>query len=184
MNNFKLEAPWYTYQKKVKAMFDRDPDINVGEVYQRENGKDYGFDVDVRNHEKYLALDRVLNRVKIFGNVTLFIALYDEENTLTDEAVAVYKTIFKGNPIVRKIEDVVDPTGTHHGYVVFNPEVIQFYDDDLSDYRRNWTGLAQNIARELFDDAAHGVCFCTADVRENAGEEDSDDAEEPSELME
>lgn len=184
MNMFKLEAPWYNYQKKVKAMFDRDPDITVGDIYQKENGKDFGFDVEVRNHEKYLALDRVLNRVKIFGNVALFITLFDEENSLEDEAIAVYKAIFKDNPIVRSIEDVVDVTGTHHGYVVFEPEIIQFYDDDLSDYHRNWTGLAQNIARELFDDAAHGVYFCTADIRENEEDEGSDDAEEPSEPME
>ena len=180
---YKLEAPWYTYQKKVKAKFDRDPDITVGEIYQKENGKDYGFDVEVRNHEKYLALDRVLNRMKIFGNIALFITLYDEENTLEDEAITVYKTIFKGNPIVRKVDDVIDATGTHHGYVVFEPEIIQFYDDDLSDYHRNWSGLAQNIARELFDDAAHGVYFCTADIRENA-DEDPADAEEPTEPLE
>jgi hypothetical protein len=184
MSNYKLEAPWYTYQKKVKAMFDRDPDISVGEVYQRENGKDYGFDIEVYNHVKYLALDRVLNRMKVFGSVALFINLFDDENDQEDDAIAIYKTIFEGNPIVHSIEDMVDAAGTHHGYVVFEPEIIQFYDDDLSDYRRNWTGLAQNIARELFDDAAHSICFCTADIRENEEGEDPTDTEEPSELME
>ena len=78
---------------------------------------------------------------------------------------------------------MIDVTGTHNGYVVFEPEIIQFYDDNLSDYHRNWSGLAQNIARELFDDAAHGVYFCTADIRENAEKEDSTDAEEPCDTM-
>jgi len=180
MENLKLSPPWYTYQKMTKALFERDPDITVGEIYKHSNGTDYAFDIEVRNHEKYLALDRVLNRVKLFGNVGLFITLYDEENSLGDEAINVYRAIFDGNPIVRSVEDEVDFTGTHNGYVVFEPEIIQFFNDDLSDYHRNWTGLAQNIARELFDDAAHGIRFCTADVRENA----TDGPEEPSEPLE
>jgi hypothetical protein len=30
MKRLILEAPWYTYQKKVKALFERDPAIHVG----------------------------------------------------------------------------------------------------------------------------------------------------------
>lgn len=193
MSVVRVEAPWYNYQKKVAAMFSRDPEIEVGEVYQQENGVDYGMDVVVRSREKYLALDRVLNRVMLFGSIALYIKLYDAENTLEDAAIEVYRAIFKGNPVVRGIEDMVDEAGVHHGYVVFEPEIVQFYDDNLSDYRGNWTGLAQGIAREMFDDAAHGVQFCTADIRESmagalcrkaAGEADPDDAEEPCEPLE
>ena len=52
MVNFKLEAPWYTYQKKVKALFEQDPDIIVGNVNELTDGKtNYAFDIEVRNHE-------------------------------------------------------------------------------------------------------------------------------------
>ena len=162
--NFKLQAPWYVYQKKVKALFRADPQITVGELYQNDNGKDYVFDVEVRNHEKYLALDRVLNRIKLFGNIALTINLFDEENADGDDAVNLYRTIFKNNPIVESVEDAIDPAGVHHGYVVFRPEVIQFYADDLRDLHGNWSGLAQNIAREVFDETAHGINFCTGEV--------------------
>lgn len=178
----KLEAPWHTYQKMVKALFERDPDIIVGDIYQWDNGKDYGFDVEVRNHEKYLALDRVLNRMKIFGNIALYITLFDEENDLGDEAVNVYRTVFKGNPIVDDVKDIVDQAGAHHGFVVFKPEIIQFFDDDLTDYCGNWSGLAQYIAREVFDDVAHGVFFCTKNIR--MPEAGGDEAEEPVEPLE
>jgi len=163
---YKLEAPWYTYQKKVKAIFEHDPEITVGEIVQNENGTGLVFGIEVRNHEKYLALDRVLRRKQTFGNITLTIDLYDEENEEEeeDEAISLYRTIFKGNPIVEDVADIVDPAGIHHGYVVFRPEVIQFQTDDLTDIFGNWSGLAQNIAREIFDDVAHGLNFCTGKV--------------------
>ena len=175
MMNLKLEAPWYTYQKKVKALFERDPEIKVRDIVLPEDGRaDYLFDIEVRNHEKFLALDRVFPKCVQFGNVTLAINLYDEENSAgADDVLALYETIFKGNPIVKDVRMVVDQTGTKHGFVRFQPEVIQFFDDDLYDYEGNWSGLAQDIAREVFVDETRGIHFCTATVKEaenSAGE--------------
>ena len=168
MKYLRLEAPWYTYQKKVKALFERDPAINVGEIIEPEKGEaDFVFDIEVLDHDKFQALDRVLPKCVQFGNVILAINLYDEENGTAD-ATELYKTIFKGNPIVKDVILAQDYTGTQHGFVLFQPEVIQFYDDDLNDYNGNWSGLAQDIAREVFCDAtAHGILFCTAPVDEN-----------------
>lgn len=153
-------APWYIYQKQVKALFEHDPQIIVGEVYQQENGKDYAFDIEVRSHDKYLALERVLSRFKLFGNVALTVNLFDEENSAGDTVIDVCRVLFDGNPIVESVEDIVDLAGAHHGFVVFRPEVIQFYSDDLRDINGNTTTLAQDIAREVFSDT-EGVNFCT-----------------------
>lgn len=166
MEKLNLSAPWYTYQKKIKALFERDPDIAVGELYPAEGGYDYAFDVLVSNRQKYMALDRVLNRTKMFGSFALLVNLQDADQD-SDDAIELYKAIFDGNPIVRDIREAVDAAGVHHGFVRFQPEVIQFYNDDLSDYDRNWNGLAQDIAREAFDNVAHGISFCTASLREN-----------------
>jgi len=168
MLKLKLEAPWYTFQKKVKALFERDPDISVGEIVESEDGKvDFLFDIEVRNHEKFLALDRVFPKVKTFGNVTLGIILYDEENANgTEDRVELYRTIFEGNPIVKDIREAMDHAGTRHGFVRFQPEVVQFFDDDISDFNGNWSGLAQDIAREVFEDEIAGIHFCTAALNE------------------
>ena len=166
MLNLKLEAPWFTYQKKVKALLGQDPDIIVGEVNELTDGKtDYAFDIEVRNHEKFVALDRVMPEVVEFGNVTLGITLYDEENSVsTEDGIEIFTTIFKGNPLVEDVKDVVDFTGARHGFVVFKPQVVQFFDDDISDFNGNWSGLAQDIAREVFGAEMRGVHFCTAAV--------------------
>ena len=173
MVNFKLEAPWYTYQKKVKALFEQDPDIIVEEIRELSEGKtDYAFDIEVRDHEKFVALDRVMPEVVEFGNVTLGITLYDEENSnVVDSGIEIFATIFKDNPLVEEIVDAEDFTGTHHGFVAFKPQIVQFFDDDISDYNGNWSGLAQDIAREIFGSEMRGVHFCTAPVEDEEAED-------------
>ena len=161
--NTRLTPPWYIYQKQVKALCEHDPQIIVGEIYQQENGKDYAFDIEVRSHEKFLALDRMLIRFRLFGNVALTINLFDEENADEGAPIDICRALFDGNPIVESIEDIVDLAGTHHGFVVFAPKVVQYYADDLRDINGNETTLAQDIAREMFKDL-DGVNYCTGQV--------------------
>lgn len=165
MVSIKLEAPWESWRKKANALFGRDPDIIVGEVYELDGeNAHYGVDIEVRNHEKFVALDRVLPSVKEFGNIKLAITLFDEENSAINPDVTLYETIFKGNPILDRVEDTVDHAGTHIGYCIFKPEVLDFFDDDTSSYNGKWHGLAQDIAKEVFDNDFRGVYFCTADA--------------------
>lgn len=166
MLNLAIEAPWQTFCKQLKALFERDADIEVSDIYEPENGMDtdYAVAVMVRKHDKFLALDRLLPRIKEFGNVTLGIDLYDEENNEVDTA-GLLKTLFDGNPIVDSIRTRTDPAGVDWSYVLFKPEVIQFFDDDLGDYNGLWSGLAEDIAREVFAENGRGVYFCTAAMK-------------------
>ena len=166
MVNLKLEAPWNTYRKKLAALFDGDHDIIVGDIIEPDDEcVDYQLDIDVGNHEKFIALDRVMPKTVRFGCVTLGICLYDEENSdKTTDALKLYETIFKGNPNVKEVILTQDHVGSSHGYVMFKPEVIQFFDDDIYDLHGNWTGLAQDIAREVFVDETRGIHFCTAPI--------------------
>lgn len=165
MQKFVLEAPWETWCKELKALFEEDEDISVSDVYTPENGMDadYVVAVQVRKHEKFLALDRLLPRVKCFGNVTLGIDLYDEENAEVNVG-ALFATLFEGNPKFDAVRVRTDPTNTDWVYVMFQPKVIQFHDDDISDYNGNWTGLAEEIARDVFAENGRGVFFCTSPV--------------------
>ena len=163
MIKLRLEAPWYTYQKKLAALFEQDPDVTVADIYEGDDDDaDFVIDIEVSNHEKFVALDRVMPSYKTFGNVTVEINLYDEENLSANSEVELYKTIFKDNPIVQDITCLIDNVGVCHPYVCFKPEVIQFFDDDLTDVNGNYTGLAEDIAREVFEDNMRGINFCTA----------------------
>lgn len=167
MMKFSIEAPWYTHQKKIKALFENDQDITVGDIYEVDNDDvDYAFDIEVKNHDKFMALGNVIHGIKEFGNVRLAIVLYDEENRDIHPGADLFKTIFDGNKIVKDIKSTTDPAGVEHVFVCFQPEVVQFFDDDLTDYNGNFNGLAEDIARDVFDED-WSVNFCTADIREN-----------------
>ena len=170
MRKINISAPWVTYHKKVKALFEGDPDITVGELFEPEDDStNYGFDLEIRSHKKFEALNQLLPKVKTFGNVTLGIFLYDEENlAASKDSIALFKAVFEGNPLVKAFHIETDHTGTPRAFVIFHPQVIQFFNDDTSDYNGNWSGLAQDIAREVFADEFSGVYFCTAAVTEAA----------------
>lgn len=165
-----LEAPWYTFRKMVNALFERDASIVVGDIYEAKDGEpfDYAFDIEVTDHEKAMALERMMPSIKTFGAVTLAIFIFDEENNELQNGTEVFEKIFKDNPIVKDYKNVTDRAGVLHSFVRFKPEVIQFFDDDMTDYNGNWSGLAEDIAREVFCLTSGGLNFCTAAVEEDA----------------
>lgn len=155
-----LEAPWQTFHKEVMALFAGDPDIEVGDIYE-DDKTDYAFDITVRKHDKYMAMARLIPGVKTFGNVSLGIVMYDLENEECNGASA-FQTLFRGNKCFDSVQTREDPTGCAWDYVLFAPEVVQFFDDDMTDYNGNWTGLMEDIARDVFEGNDRGVFFCTA----------------------
>ena len=151
--NLSLQSPWVTYENYVRAILDPDPDIEVGHIDESIN--DNGLrklDVVVNKHEKAEALKSVLIRNISFGNVTLIINIIDTEiNEDQEELVEKYKKLFVNNPIVKKIETVKDHANVDHSFICFDPVVVQFYNDDLTDLYGNYNGLFEDIARNIFN---------------------------------
>ena len=165
MNKVTLSPPWITYRHKINTLFDLDPAIEVGEVQVTNN--EYSLTISVSDHEKFIAMLAAMPSSVDFGNVKLIIRVVDA-TTKDDPYRQIYETLFKGNPRVKDIKDVVDFAGTPHTFIRFQPEVLQFFHDDISDFNGNWSGLAQDIARELFTAGGVTMHFCTADLRENS----------------
>lgn len=164
MNELSLSAPWETYQRKLKAFF-ADTDIEVCSPVRDDTTGEVCINVLCSNVEKYTALACFLKPKVTFGNVDVNVKVTAGETVLND-AVAMYKKLFNGNLNFRDIKNVDAPgPGAGWTYVRFWPDVIQFFDDDLSDFNRNWNGLAEDIAREIFIE--NGVQFCTAPKEEN-----------------
>lgn len=154
--NVKLSPPWYTYYHKIDAMFGSDPDIQIK------------FDEDtmtlklfVDNQAKADALTKVLQPEIDFGNVKLKIEVVPSDKV--DSVEQLYKTVFAGNPVFSDAIETCDPTSPHATYVVFNPMIVQFYNDNLADAFRNETTLHQEIAKDLFVQQP-GVYFCTDEL--------------------
>ena len=165
--NFKLQTPWVTYQKMLNAFFKYDDDVNVGEIDGEESGIIH-IPVEIMNHKKFLALQKILNTRIVFGNITVFVDLYDEENGEQEEITFdTVKQAFDGNGMVDDFKVITDNVGVEHGYVIFdNTEIIQFQNDNLMDCWGNYNALPQDVAKQLFN-LPWIIQFCTKDFREN-----------------
>lgn len=165
---FSLVAPWQTYRKMLAAIFTYDNDVKVGEAFETGSGDDkvVHIPVEVLRTKKCKALAKVLNTNIIFGKVRVNVDLYDVENGESSTNLQTFRDIFNGNSIVSSFKTVRDSCGVDHYYVVFdNDEIIQFPNDDLTDYRGNFNGLPEDVARELFS-VPGNIQFCTKSLSE------------------
>lgn len=154
--NVKLSPPWYTYYHKIDAMFGSDPDIQI-----KFNEDTMTLKLFVDNQAKADALTKVLNQEIDFGNVKLNVEVVPSDKV--DSVEQLYKTVFAGNPVFNDVIEECDPSAPKATYVVFNPMIVQFYNDNLGDAFRNETTLHQEIAKDLFVQQP-GVYFCTDEL--------------------
>ena len=165
-DKLKLASPWSTYQSELAKMFENDKDIEVSEI-QDGRGAHKHVAVVVRNHKKCMALSQILKDSVIFGNIVLHIDLYDAENQEIDDyetEAELFRQAFEGNDIVKDVVEETDFTGTKHCYIVMRSKPIQFYNDDLTDYKGNFNALPEDVARELFY-AEWSTQFSTEEVK-------------------
>lgn len=152
-------APWVAYYNEMRELFRYDNDIRV--VYDMDK-QDIKLYVD--NMAKSDALQDLLPVEKSFGGVTLTIhVIPNNPNSSGPKLYAkqtVWEDAFAGNGAVDYVEV---STGMFSAvYVVFKKEVVQYFDDNLSDIHGLCSTLYQDIANRIFDDHP-GVFFCTND---------------------
>lgn len=181
MSGLGLQSPWVTFAEELKELFKEDPEIHY------EYDGQYEVKLFVDNPEKADALMKLIPPLKVFGNVTLKITIIPADAEDTKDVKALFEKAFEGNPVLSFVETQdnvgAGPVAT---YVVFENKVVQFFNDDLSDYYRNKSTLYQNIAYDVFGES-HGAYFCTdipADERDDdiapdevSGDDDSFDEE-------
>lgn len=158
----KLSPPWYTYHRKVQALFMKDPQVHIKDLAELSGGN-YSYMILVEDKAKAEAIKAILPQQVEMGAITIHAAVLgpDEDNAAParKSEIELYNTAFSGNPIFEKT------LSTSYGlfavsYCIFKKEVIQFWNDDLSDYQGNYNGLAADIARELLK--SENISFCTS----------------------
>ena len=151
-----LSAPWMTFYKKVNALFKNDLEVFV--LYDDE-AKEIKLFVD--NPDKADALAQLIPVTHEFGNVTLKVTVVPPNKVRYGEpAEASFETALAGNGAFSYAVTVGGVLPFDITYVVFKKEVVQFFNDDLSDIHGNCTTLYQNIAEDVFGKRS-GVFFCT-----------------------
>lgn len=152
----KMAPPWVSYVNAIVAMFEKDPDVEV--IYDNDN---MGVKLYVNGTAKAEALTKLLPTEKTFGNVTLTVTVVPANNN-SDDPIKLFRDAFYGNEAVSDIWTApMEVTQSNpFTYVVFQKEVVQYYNDNLGDAHGNRSTLYEEIAREIFENHP-GIYFCT-----------------------
>ena len=167
MTNVGIQSPWVTTYGKIRALFENDSDLKISKLSGDHEGV-YTFAITSGNVTKLTAIEKILKKEFVFGNVTLQVKfIYDDP--VDDQITANdFRNAFNGNTIVRDVKTVKNPFGTEQTFVMFGKDVIQFYNDDISDLYGNFNGLSEDIAREVFNPTDASINFMTDIVPSNS----------------
>lgn len=147
----KLSPPWYIHRDKLSALFEEDDQVTIGKVEKRPDGQ-YTAEITVSDKEKQAALQQIILQNVNLGNVKLtftFADPLDIPQANDDVSPETFIAAFKGNPILVKAMNAVNPWQLPETVVIFRKEVIQFWADNMADFYGNYNGLAVDIAREV-----------------------------------
>ena len=152
MNGVKISPPWTTYYRELVELFKKDKEIFI-EFDEDKNE----IEITTTKYEKSLALKKVLPCEKDFGGVKLKINVVYKEPKM--DAINAFKELVINNPIFKYT--YVFPTSANPiAYVVFAKEVVQYWNDDMSDPHGITSTLYENLAREVFSENP-GIIFST-----------------------
>lgn len=164
IHEVKLSPPWMGYFHKLEALFAKDPEVDV--LFMDDDDE---ICIQVAgNARKMEALAELLPEKVDFGGRTIdinveLIDLPDASKTTE----SLFRDAFSGNEAVTRIVNVEGVFTNPLLYVEFEKDVVQFFNDNLSDLHGNTTLLMQEIAMDIFRNRS-GVCFCT----DNKGSEE------------
>lgn len=147
--NASLAAPWVIYYKKVAELLYGDEEVEVSELDENNDKPEKSFTIATDNFAKLTALKKILKNDIKFGNITLHINFMDaSDGTVTVED---WETAFKGNEYFEGISgsDPKHPAPEGFKYALFSRDIIDFYNDDLTDCYGYDHVLPANIAKEI-----------------------------------
>ena len=156
-----LSPPWVTYANEVNAMFRDDFDVDV-----RTSDDNCTIKLYVKKADKAAALTKLLKSVATFGNIIVGIVVIPANNDTTIDVdnmktVDLYKVAFKDNPALEEIVEKSEGLPFAMNYVVFRNQVVQFYNEDLSDPLGMCSTLYQTIADHIFNRDLYPIFFST-----------------------
>lgn len=156
-NNLALSAPWYTFAKTVKYIFEKDPDITV--TFSDEVNGTLTITVETSSPKKLISIKKIVGSKRNFGNINVVIKYALTTNAITTED---YQLAFADTGLVDQIITGGDePFATN--YVVVNREFVQFYNDNIFDYRGNITMTLEEAILSIInpDEQPSNIGICT-----------------------
>ena len=155
-----LSPPWIVYQNQVKAALSVDSCVKVNRIRPVTVG--YALDLLVCDSEKAHALATLLKSSFNFGGVKVEVQVYDPflqllasepSPTEPEELAKLIHTAFIGNPyfvgFVQKTSKGLKRP--YAEFILFSGSVLQYWGDNLADYKGNVNRVAADVFHEIMD---------------------------------
>ncbi len=177
----RLSPPWYTVWNKILHTIGADPRNHVQPLQDLGGGKYLVRIITVTPVPGALAT--IVRPSYALGNVTVSVEILDiaghtvkpEMPTGTDPAGAVLlalQTSLKNNPLYaeafRPQKSPISPPTLGDVVLILQKAVVQFFNDDLTDYYSNFNGVAASVFAEVLNTQYAGnvrLSFGTATTR-------------------
>ena len=154
-----LSPPWWTLQAKMLHTVGTASNVRVDRLVENPTG--YTLPVVTGEPGTGTALATLLTPIFPMGNVIVKVSVQNIDGrpwearviSTVDELAGAVKDAFYANPLFAGVLVGSNFPGAYTQVVaVFRPAVVQFYNDDLSDYYRNFNGVAAKVFDELLRD--------------------------------
>ncbi|ULL13058.1 hypothetical protein DVH26_00345 [Paenibacillus sp. H1-7] len=173
-----LSPPEATYYNEIKYSVGNDPLVRVAPLCTTENGS-FIITLRVRGLQKAQALATLLVLNKTFGSTRVKVKVKTFQGRVAEpiraalkprEIARLYRTAFRTNRLFN-FAATRAVFGITYVYPVFKAKVIQFYNDDLSDFYGNYNNAAAFAFRDVLRNTIQGttVQFSTALVKREQG---------------
>lgn len=165
MEKLKLAAPWTTLYREIDNLFYHDSEIKT--FFDENNAT---IKIFVANSVKANALINILPLRKTYGNVEVKIEVVPPNNSVMNVRLGYshyeydFQTAFKNNPAFKCVVTISEGLANAMTFVQFAPDVVQFYNDNISDPHGLTSTLYEYIADDVFE--LPGVFYSTAKVGE------------------
>ena len=177
-------APWIEHYRKLQELFRLDPEVRVFMDEEK-----YKVSILVEDPVKAASLTDILLPEVEFGNITLTVnvipgncAVQKAERLAGRKSyvscnrtglayptrfgdsessnLIKYRNAFIRNSVVTNVTTALDISGDTMTFVIFAPEVAQYYDDDIRSLFGICTKTLEQIAKEVCCEK-DGVFFCS-----------------------
>lgn len=160
MAKLKLSPPWIAYYHEINELFRKDPSVNV--TYDEDA---MAINLYVTDPVKADALAQILPTEKNFGSISLKINVIPANDVpgwpiTYAHFSSIYEAALSGNDAFSYLRMVPWDENKSFTYIVFVREVVQYFNDDISDLFGAVSTLYEDLARDVFIDK-EGVYFCT-----------------------
>jgi len=160
-----LSPPWYTLWNEIKATLGNAPNVEVMPLDTTVNP--YVVTVKVGDHDQAVAMASITAPQYVMGNITIKMQVQDNTGAVVapvvpktaEDLAGMVKKALGNNPwfVGLEVRGLTPMSGTRLVYIVFKADIVQFFNDDLSDLYNNYNNVVAFCFRDVLNSAPGGI---------------------------